>query len=225
MSETERIREYFRSTTWRASAGREYLVRERTALLRAAAAALGQAPGELSICDVGCGGGADLAAWRDFGVPEGQLAGTELVPERALLAQQRLPRADVREVDGVELPFAPESFDICTASLVISTIGSVDDRGHLLREMERVTRPGGIVAVYDFRVRKPWNRSVKAVSTHHISELLREPDAVEEAAPFLPILELALRLPRPLRVTVTRLLPQTHRLWIWRRPASDSVSA
>lgn len=224
MSETERIREYFRSTRWGASAARTYLVLERTALLRAAAAALGRSPAELSVCDVGCGGGADLAAWREFGVPEDRLAGTELVPERAMLSRQRLPKADVHEVDGFELPFASRMFEICTASLVISTVGSIDDRRRLIREMERVTRPGGILAVYDFRVRKPWNRSVTAVTTRQLAGLLREPDGVTGAAPFLPILEVALRLPRTLRETIIRSLPRTHRLWVWRR-REDPISA
>lgn len=187
------------------------------ALLQRAVSTLAKPLAALTICDVGCGGGADLARWRDAGVTESKLAGTELIRDRAELAQELLPAADVRLVDGFDLPFARESFDVCTASLVLSTVRSLALRQHLLREMARVTAPEGLVIVYDFVVSKPWNRSVSPVTTRQLTELWRRPSGIHAAAPFLPALNLALRLPKAMGGRrIIRFLPRTHRLWVWK---------
>lgn len=221
MNDPNRIREYFETAAWRPSAGREYLVRERTRLLRAQASALDVSLAEMTICDVGCGGGADLVEWREGGVHEDNLAGTELVPGRADTARRAAPDADIRSVDGFDLPFGSAAYDVCTASLVLSTIRSGQDRGRLLREMARVTRPGGLVMVYDFVISKPWNRNTSAVTTRQLTGFLGPPDVIRRAAPLLPALDLALRFPSGIQNGMIRLLPRTHRLWIWRVRAQD----
>jgi hypothetical protein len=81
--------------------------------------------------------------------------------------------------------------------------------------MRRVTRDGGLLAIYDFRVRKPWNRNVVAISGSELAATLGPPDAEYRLGPFLPLLDLALRLPRWLRAPAIGLLPRTHRLWVW----------
>jgi SAM-dependent methyltransferase len=216
MTEPDRIREYFQTTKWRASPGREFLARERTELLRASAAVLSAEPFRLRVCDIGCGGGGDLVAWEEWGVLGSSLAGTELLEERAQVARQRLPDADIRLVRGFDLPFDTATFDVSTASLVLSTIRTPRDRAHLLHEIARVTRPGGVILVYDFVVRKPWNRNVDAVTTRWLRTAWRSPDRVLRAAPFLPVLDVLLRLPGGIGRRMARWLPPTHRLWVWR---------
>lgn len=216
MSEVQRIRDYFSKARWHSTAAREELIRERFDLLLQSAVTGGPSLENLVICDVGCGGGADLAAWRDSGVPEGNLTGTELMPDRAAIARDRLPGADVQVVEGFELPFESDTFNLCTASLVLSTVLSETGRARLLAEMERVTTPGGMIAVYDFAVSKPWNRNVRAVTTSELKRRFRPPDSVHRAAPFLPALEVAVMLPRGVGVPLIAVLPRTHRLWVWR---------
>lgn len=217
MSEVDRIREYFESTEWRPTPAREYLVRERRALLRTLVTGLERLPADITICDVGCGAGSDLVGWRDAGVPESSLAGTELLAERAAIAQEALPSAEIHVVDGFELPFGSGTFDVCTASLVLSTIRAQRQRQRLLLEMARIVRPGGVVMVYDFAFKKPWNVSVVAVTTGGLADLWRRPDAVFRAAPLLPALGIALRLPAWIGGFTIRLLPRTHRVWAWHR--------
>jgi SAM-dependent methyltransferase len=216
MTEADRIRDFFDHARWRPTPGREFLLRERRERLREIVSRLGMPIGQLNLCDVGCGGGADLAAWRDAGAAEVRLAGTELVAERVELARHALPAADIQAVDGFELPFSSGAFDVCTASLVLSTIRATSDRRRLLLEMRRVTRSGGLVVVYDFAVRKPWNREVVAISSRSLTDLWRRPNAVVRAAPFLPALDVALRLPERMGHRLTGLLPRTHRLWVWK---------
>lgn len=216
MTDADRIRDYFESAAWKSSPGRKYIADERMTLLRAAVSSLAIPLSELRICDVGCGGGADLGRWRDAGVPEKRIAGTELVPGRAALARALLPAAEIQQVDGFDLPFNSGSFDVCTASLVFSTIRSKAHRRRLLEEMARVTRSEGLVIVYDFVIRKPWNLNVSALSTRELTRLWKPPDQVRSAAPFLPALDVALRLPGWLANRVAGSLPRTHRLWVWK---------
>jgi SAM-dependent methyltransferase len=221
MSESERIREYFETARWRPSAGRLHLLTERSRLLHTIAGHLSTPITDLAICDVGCGSGSDLVSWRQAGVTESRLAGTELLPERAQRAKDALPEADIRVVDGFELPFASGVFDLCTASLVLSTIRSSSQRSSLLHEMIRVTSPGGAVIVYDFVIRKPWNREVAPVTSSSLRATWRAPDETYRAAPLLPALDLALRLPKAAATRLIAVLPRSHRVWVWHVGSSE----
>ena len=225
--EVGRIRGYFSNAagSWdRWSTGREFLVEERQRLLGDAARTyVGPDMSAMSVCDVGCGRGDDLAFWRDAGVPVTSLAGTEIMAENVSQATAAVPGADVRRVDSFELPFADAAFVVTTASLVLSTILEPSLRRMLFREMIRVTALGGVVLVYDFSVRKPTNRNVVALDRHRVGALGEAPDAAWHAAPFLPLLPTALRLPAPLRRMALAVLPRTHVLLAWRRlPAPDN---
>lgn len=214
--EAERIRAYYGTASWRASAGRRYLVDEWRELVAKALEADQVDMTALRVCDVGCGSGADLAFWRSLGAQETNLAGTELLDVRASTARQALPAAAIERVDGFAVPFADGAFDLVTASLVFSSILDPAGRAALAAEMRRVARPRGLIAVYDFRVRKPWNRQVRAVGTAELGLVLGQPWRHYAVSPFLPFLDLALHLPDAVGRAVVRGLPRTHRLWLWR---------
>lgn len=215
--ETDRIRSYFGDATWRPSGGRDLLVAERRQLMERLCTQYLPPLGELTICDVGCGRGADLQHWRSLGVAEARLFGTELVEGRLDDARRALAHASIARVDGFEIPFPDRSFDLVTASLVLSSIRNRAGRRDLLSEMQRVTRAGGMIAIYDFRIRKPWNRNVAAISGGELAETLGPPSRTYRLAPLFPLLDIALRLPPRLRPVVLGLLPRTHRLWVWIR--------
>lgn len=217
--EVARIRRYFGRSGWRRwSSGRKYLLEERHQLLADAAKLAALGDGEsLRVLDVGCGTGTDLELWRSMGVPEENLAGTELIRDRAAEASARLPSAEIVQVEGFTLPFASERFQLTTASLVLSTILDAERRRLLFSEMMRVTARGGVVAIYDFRLRKPTNLAVTAITRSRAARMGRNPDQVKLAAPFLPALPLVLRLPLALRSGLLRLLPRTHVMYLWRR--------
>lgn len=173
---------------------------------------------ELAVCDVGCGTGDDLAFWASRGVRQDRLAGTELSAEREAAASAGLPHADIRVVTGFEIPFESGRFDLTSASLVLSTIKDDWLRRQLFEEMIRITAPGGVVAVYDFRIRRPGNVNVVPMTPARIGMLGPDPDTVRSAAPLLPILSLVLGWPDPVRAAAIRLLPRTHAIWAWRKP-------
>lgn len=105
--------------------------------------AAGVTPGQ-RVLDVACGTGALTAAAAERVAPGGSVAGLDANPE--MLAVARRKRAAVEWHDGraEALPFADASFDA-----VVSQFGLMffDDRVAALREMWRVARPNGRLAV------------------------------------------------------------------------------
>ncbi|MEU1816266.1 methyltransferase domain-containing protein [Streptomyces roseifaciens] len=126
-----------RSHTWRTAAN-------------SAAYLLPELEPHLEILDVGCGPGtitADLAAL----VPQGRVTGLDAAEEvlgaaRATAAARGLTHTDFTVGDVRALDFPDGSFDVVHAHQVLQHVG---DPVGALREMRRVCRPGGLVAVRD----------------------------------------------------------------------------
>jgi SAM-dependent methyltransferase len=197
----------------------DFVLAERRSLLRAAVdRLLPVRRDDLRICDVGCGAGGDLESWARAGVAVTNLAGTELLAEPLNEARRLLPDSNLRLVNDFTVPWPDGSFDVTSSSMAMSSILSQSSRRELFVEMLRVTIPGGVVAIYDFHVRKPTNRHVIAMNRKRIAALGMRPIESWRATPFLPLLKYALRLPSALRRPAIALLPRTHTLWIWQLP-------
>ena len=112
--------------------------------------ALGDLTGQ-HLLEVGCGTGVvarDLA--RRVG-PGGRVVGTDPTPafvavSERLGAEQALDNLTFRVEDGRALPFADGAFDLTAA---ITVLCHVPERTDVLREIARVTRPGGTVLIVD----------------------------------------------------------------------------
>ncbi|MFE1171126.1 class I SAM-dependent methyltransferase [Streptomyces sp. NPDC058773] len=126
-----------RSHTWRTAAN-------------SAGYLLGALRPDLQILDIGCGPGtitADLAAL----VPDGRVTGLEHAPDiltqaRAVAAERGLTNVRFTVGDVHALDHPDDTFDVVHAHQVLQHVG---DPVQALREMRRVTRPGGLVAVRD----------------------------------------------------------------------------
>ncbi len=92
--------------------------------------------------DVGCGPGALTAQLVDR---LGAEAVAAIDPSAPFVeaARERFPGVDVRSGGAEHLPFADDEFDVALAQLVVHFM---TDPVAGLREMGRVTRPGGVVA-------------------------------------------------------------------------------
>ncbi|MFI9614945.1 methyltransferase domain-containing protein [Streptomyces sp. NPDC052023] len=126
-----------RSHTWRTAAN-------------SAAYLLGVLEPHMRILDVGCGPGtitADLAAL----VPDGRVTGVDRAPEileqaRATAAGRGLANVGFPVADVHALDFPDDTFCVVHAHQVLQHVG---DPVRALREMVRVTKPGGFVAARD----------------------------------------------------------------------------
>jgi SAM-dependent methyltransferase len=99
------------------------------------------AEGQL-VLDVGCGPGALTTELVSRVGPSG-VAAVDPSEPFVEAARERHPGVDVVRASAEDLPFPDDSFDAALAQLVVHFMS---DPVQGLREMARVTRPGGIVA-------------------------------------------------------------------------------
>lgn len=95
------------------------------------------------VLDVGCGPGALTAELGRIAGPEA-VAAVDPAPGFVEAARERNPGVEVRHASAESLPFADGAFDAALAQLVVHFM---PDPAAGLREMRRVTRAGGTVAV------------------------------------------------------------------------------
>jgi SAM-dependent methyltransferase len=98
--------------------------------------------------DVGCGPGALTAALVER-LGAANVAGAEPSEPFARACRERLPGVEVAVAGAQDLPFADGAFDATLSQLVVNFIPDAEAG---VREMSRVTRPGGVVAacVWDY---------------------------------------------------------------------------
>ena len=110
----------------------------------AAAAELDLAPGATAL-DVGCGTGRAVAVLRERVGPDGAVVGVDLTPEMLAAAHAKGPPGALVLADVDRLPLATGRVD---AVLAAGLLTHVPDPTATLRELRRVTRPGGTLAVF-----------------------------------------------------------------------------
>lgn len=99
------------------------------------------------ILDVGCGPGTITADLAEL-VPQGQVTGVDradvvLENARVHVQQRGITNCDFEVVDANSLPYADASFDVVFCHQVLQ---HVNDPVGILKEMQRVAKPGGVVA-------------------------------------------------------------------------------
>ncbi|TFV95385.1 class I SAM-dependent methyltransferase [Leifsonia flava] len=108
----------------------------RRALVEAAAIGAGT-----RVLDAGCGSGEFLSLLAEHGA---DAVGADPAPAMVALARGAGDGADVVLADIEDLPFSDAAFDVATA---VNALQFADDTTDAVRELARVVRPGGFVAV------------------------------------------------------------------------------
>ena len=117
-----------------------------------------QLPGESepAVLDVGCGVGL-MASLLEARFPG--LVGVDVARGVLPQARRNAPGARFVGFDGIRLPFRDGCFDLVFAVCVVHHVG-VDGWPGFAAELARVTRPGGVVVIFEHNPLNPLTRAV-----------------------------------------------------------------
>lgn len=116
--------------------------------------------GDEHVLDVGCGRGLLLIAAAKR-LTTGKAIGVDIWdakdqsgnrPEATwanVRAEGVVDRIEIKDADARQLPFSDKTFDVVMSSLVLHNIGNPAERQQAVREIVRVLKPGGRVALLD----------------------------------------------------------------------------
>lgn len=111
--------------------------------------------------DVGCGTGVLAARLAGVGF---SMTGIDPSPGMLDVMRERAPMVEAIVASGTELPFEDSSFDLVMSVAVMHHVAEPDAVRRTLREMVRVSRPGGRVLHWDHNPRNPyWARLMAKV--------------------------------------------------------------
>ena len=123
----------------------------------------GLAPGD-RVLDVGCGTGVLARAAADRVATEGQVTGLDINVGMLAVARRIRPQIDWREGDATKLPLPDESYDVVMSQYSLMYF---PDRIAALKEMMRVLKPGGRLAI---AVWGPYERATGYVMLTEIAQ-------------------------------------------------------
>ncbi|AKB81103.1 2-heptaprenyl-1,4-naphthoquinone methyltransferase [Methanosarcina barkeri 3] len=109
----------------------------------------------MHILEVGCGSGAfTICAARTSGI-KGEVYALDIQPRMLMQLKKKLSRPENRDIkniklvegDAHKLPFNDNSFDVV---YTVTVLQELPDQNRALKEMKRVLKPGGVLAVSEF---------------------------------------------------------------------------
>lgn len=136
----------------------------RRRLVRAVSSFCALRGGEVKVLDMACGTGDVSIALRRKGL---DVVGADISENMLALARKKAPEIDFRYGDASELPFADRSFDAVTIAFGIRNF---DKRAQCIRELHRVLKDGGMLAIAEFSI--PRNRLWRGIYTLYFKNIL-----------------------------------------------------
>ncbi len=126
--------------------------------------------GDEQVLDVGCGRGLllvgaakRLQAGRALGLNIHTHNGAAAAAMENARIEGVAERVELKDADLQELPVPDASFDVIVSSLAIHTISDAAGRESAIREMARVLKPGGQLAVADVRYAEQYEQILRSL--------------------------------------------------------------
>jgi len=109
----------------------------------------------MTVIDLGCGSGAFTSFVARVVGELGKVYAVDIQPEMLRQLERKLTKAENQDITNIELkqasayelPFADESIDLV---YMVTVLMEIPDRFRALREIRRVLKPGGTLAVTEF---------------------------------------------------------------------------
>jgi SAM-dependent methyltransferase len=172
--------------------------------------------------EAGCSTGYNLRLMVQWGGRPQDQAGIDLDPDAVEYCRMHSPEIRVHYGSADRIPEHDRSFDLAMAFTLFSSVPDEDVSHGIARELFRITKPGGLILVYDMRRRNPKNPDVHPVSH----------DEVRRWFPTCPMKAHTITLAPPIARPVGRWAPwaygalaaapplRTHTMWVLRRPGT-----
>ncbi len=111
----------------------------------------------MTVMDLGCGSGAFTTFVARAVGEQGKVYAVDLQPAMLRQLERKLSKAENQDIKNIELkqasaydlPFEDASLDLI---YMVTVLPEIPDRGRALREIRRVLKPDGILAVTEFLV-------------------------------------------------------------------------
>ena len=171
--------------------------------------------------EAGSSTGYNLRLLLQWGARPEHLAGMDVDPAAVEYCRSHAPEIRVHEGSADNIPEPDEQFDLAMAFTLFSSVPDEDVAHGIARELFRITRPGGLIVVYDMRRRSPGNPAVHKIDSEDIRRWF----------PKCPLRVQSLTLAPPIARAVGRYVPwlygtlaaipllRTHAMYVLRRPA------
>lgn len=171
--------------------------------------------------EAGCSTGYNLRQLVQWGARPENMAGMDIDPAAAEYVQSRSPQIRVHTGSAASIPEPNERFDLTMALTLFSSVRDEDVAKGIAAEMFRITRPGGLILVYDMRRKSPKNPNVHPISA----------DDVRRWFPRCPMRVRSITLAPPIARQIGQWAPwlygplaavpllRTHAMYLLRRPA------
>lgn len=109
----------------------------------------------MTVMELGCGSGAYTTFMARAAGEQGKLYAVDIQPAMLRQLERKLDEAEnqdiknveLKEASAYELPFADDFFDL---AYMVTVLMEIPDKGRALREVRRVLKPGGILAVTEY---------------------------------------------------------------------------
>lgn len=118
---------------------------------------------EAAVIEAGCSTGYNLRLFVQWGADPRNAAGIDISEEATSYVRQHSPEIRVHTGSAEAIPEADEAFDFALAFTLFSSIRDEDVSHGIARELFRVTKPGGLIFVYDMRRSNPRNPAVHKI--------------------------------------------------------------
>lgn len=171
--------------------------------------------------EAGCSTGYNLRLILQWGARPENLAGIDVDPAAVDYCRAHSPEIRVHHGSADAIPEPDEHYDLAMAFTLFSSVPDEDVAHGIARELFRITRPGGLILVYDMRRQNPRNKAVHRIDAEdlrrwfpkcplRVQAITLAPPVARRVAGRAPWLYAPLAAIPPLR---------THAMYVLRRPA------